>query len=344
MDNTIELTPSIITKYNDAARVAKLVFDELKQKVLEGERNVRSLCDIGNLSILKHLESIYKNVKCKGIGFPVSISLDNCVGNYVFEENLDKYNTINEDSVIKIELGVQIDGYCAMFGDTFVLNENHKYKYILEFLDKISKEIPKVMKVGETTDDVRLLIESKCTDLDVFPVENSISNQQFKMNELFDNKKLILHHQKYYDTNEYEVTEPNINYEIEEHDVYDINLTVIPDLSYDELSSYKLSKTTSHVYVITHDPHIYRFNGFYHDFKLKASREFASTIKEKHSNYGFDYTQYKTKPKYRMGLKEAKENGVIEEFPVMYAKDNLPVFHKKFTLLVQKSRTIILKY
>ena len=52
----------------------------------------------------------------------------------------------------------------------------------------------------------------------------------------------------------------------------------------------------------------------------------------------------KANPKYRMGMKDAKENGVIEEYPVMYSKDKLPVFYKKFTVLVQKSRTIMLNY
>lgn len=344
---SVELTPAIITKYNDAAKIAKLVFNELKKKIIEdGERNVRLLCDVGNLLILKHTELVYKNIKCKGIGFPVSISLDNCVGNYIFEEDMPEFNTIKDDSIIKIELGVQIDGFCAMYGDTFMLNEkqNERCKEILDFLDQLSKDIPKVMKMGDTTDDVRLFIESKCTDLDIFPVENAISQQQMRFNELFDNKKIILHHQKYYDTNDYETTEPNVNYELEEHDVYDINLTVIPDLEYEELTKYNLSKTTSHVYTIPHEPHIYRFNGCFHDFKLKASREFASHMKEKHSNYGFDYTYYKTNPKYRMGMKEAKDNLVIEEYPVMYSKDKLPVLFKKFTVLVQKSRTIPLKY
>lgn len=350
MENLIELTPSVITKYNDAARIAKIVFEDLKKQIVDGERNVRVLCDVGNLLILKHVESVYKNVKCKGIGFPVSISLNNCVGNYVFEEGMDEFNYIKDDSIIKIELGVQIDGYCAMFGDTFVLNiqdkdnKDHRFKYVLDFLEELVKDIPKIIKVGDTTDDLRLFIESKCTDLDIFPVENTITQQQMRYNELVDNKKMILHHQKYYDENDYETTEPNINYEFEEHDVYDINLTVVPDLEYEELSRYNLSKTTSHVYVIPHDPHIYRFNGCFHDFKLKASREFATNVKEKHFNYGFDYTYLKTNPRYRMGMKEAKDNFVIDEYPIMYTKDKLPVFHKKFTVLVQKSRTISLKY
>lgn len=340
-----ELTGSAITKYNDAARVAKKVFDEIKHYITQqGERSVRVLCDLGHLLILKYTSEMYKSIKNKGIGFPLSISLDNCVGNYIFEDNLNDYNFIKDDSIIKMELGVQIDGYCAIYGDTFTLKPNHHYTYVIDFLNKLSEDIPNVMKVSETTDDIRQYIESKCTDIDVFPVENTISHQYLRYNELFDNKKLILHHQKYYDTNDYETTEPNINYEIEEHDVYHINLCVIPDLEYEELSKYNLSKTTSHVYVIPHDPHIYRFNGCHYDFKLKASREFSKHMKEKHYNYGFDYTYCKTNPRYRLGMKEASENGVIDEYPVMYAKDKLPVFFKKFTLLVHKNKSNIVKY
>lgn len=338
-----ELTPSVITKYNDASRIAKSVYCDLIKMIRDGERNVRVLCDVGNLSIMNKVSQVYKNVKCKGIGFPVSISLDNCVGNYIYEEGYNEYNTINKNSVIKIELGVQIDGYCAKYADTFLLNDEHPYKYILDFLDQMHKEVPKVIQIGETTDDIRQFIESKCTDLDVFPVENTISHQQIRYNELHDTKKLILHHQKHFDQEDYEVTEPNLNYEMEEYDVYEINLTVIPDLDHDDLTKYNVSKTTSHVYIVSHEPHIYRFNGCYHDFKLKNTKKFATEIKERHFNYGFDYTYYKNNPIYKMGMKEALSSGVIEDYPVMYSKDKLPVFTKKFIVLVQEARTNVLK-
>ena len=44
-----------------------------------------------------------KKEKVKGIAFPLSISLNNCTGNYIYEESMKDYNLIKEGDVVLLE-------------------------------------------------------------------------------------------------------------------------------------------------------------------------------------------------------------------------------------------------
>ena len=46
---------------------------------------------------------IYKQLKNKGIAFPISISLKNCVGNYTYENRNDEYNIIKNTPIAEVK-------------------------------------------------------------------------------------------------------------------------------------------------------------------------------------------------------------------------------------------------
>lgn len=335
-DDTIILTDDIVTKYNTAASICGKVYSELKRGIVEeNQRNVRELTIFGNQRLKEELNTVYKKLKHKNIAFPVSISLNNCVGNYVYDSsnpNSD-YNTIKEDDVIKIELGVSIDGCISVLGDTFTISENDHINDAIKFLDKMQTEIVKKIRHEETADEVRMYFESKCTDNDVFPIENCMSYQQGPgILRGDDYKYMIFNYKKYYDANDYLISLENINYEFEEHDVYTINLSVIP--TQDEEVKYKN----------IHESHIYRFNEYVYSLKLKSSRAFHSQVKSMHGNYGFEILPYLSDVKNRMGMKECVDNGILEKYPVVYVQPNVPVITKKFTILVGKKNSKVVKY
>jgi hypothetical protein len=51
-------------------------------------------------------------------------------------------------------------------------------------------------------------------------------------------------------------------------------------------------------------------------------------------------TEYKNNVKYRMGLKESLQNGILNYYPILYNKEKLPIFFKKFTVIVGKENGI----
>lgn len=330
-----------LTKYNTAAKICGQVWTTLKDNIVSGKiLDIQELEQLGNSIIETECNKIYKREKNKGIAFPTSISLNNCVGNYLYEPSKNEFNKIKSGDIVKIELGVNISGCIAILGETIIYNEtdntNHNYIQIINLLNDLPKNIIKMIKPGEINDDIKMFIESKCTELNCFPVENTISYQHLdgQLNTQ-ESKYILTHYQKYYDEDDNLISEENLCFEFLENEIYTINLTVIPNNEETEIE---------HIYSQPHESHIYRFNEYYYNLKLKSSREFCSEVKGRWGTNAFNGTQYKDNVKYRLGIKESLENGILTEYPIYYSKDNLPVFHKKFTIVITKDKSLMLKY
>lgn len=335
------------TKYNAAAKICGYVYNFVKDKIISGEiLCVRTLETLGNDMIETECKKIYKIVKNKGIGFPISISLNDCVGNYVYESNKDEYNTIKKGDVIKIELGVNIDGCIAILGETIIYSEsesnekdnekqNENIKCI-EFLNTLQKNIIKMIKPNETNDEIKTYIESKCTEMNCFPVENSISYQHLDgLLNTEESKYIILNYKKYYDEDDTLISKENLCFEFQKHEVYTINLTIIQNN--DDI-------TLENVYTEPHRSHIYRFNEYYYNLKLKSSKDFCSLIQGQFNKNAFDCVPYIDTPKYKIGIKECLEKGILINYPIYYSKNKKLVFHKKFTIVVADDKSNLLRY
>ena len=342
MDENCHVSDADITKYITCSKICKNIINELVQKIYDGEDDVLELRDFADNKIIVECEKIYKKVKNKGIAFPTSISLNDCVGNYIYEKDNDRYNKIKEGDIVKIDLGVNIDGCIIILGETIVKlnkekNESNQYddnediqakiRYIA-FLNELKEYVLENIKQNETNDEIRIHIESKCTDNDCFPLKNTISYQHTNSNFKSDmSKYMILNYTR---SNEQKYNENDMN-EIEnfcfdfcENEVYTVNLIITPNN--DNLQLYE-----------KHEPHIYRFNEYYNGLKLKMSREFCSKVKSIHGTNAFNCIPYKEISKYRVGVRECTERNILESFPIMYTKNKDLVFCKKFTIIVKKN-------
>lgn len=291
-----------------ASSICKKVFLKLKDLILSKKIiSIKKLSLLGNDLILEE--------KCI-VAFPISISLNNCVGNYLYINDLE---TIKDDDIVKIHLGVSINNCIVQLCETFLANGNaHKY---IEFLNKLQKKVIKMIKHGETNDETRIMIESMCTYENVFPVENCISYEQIGNSlKQSDSKYLILNYKKYYDSNDYLISEQNTCYEFEQNEVYTIDLSIVENNEF-------LKYTTI-------EPHIYRFNEFNESLKLKSSRDFLNKVKSINSNFAFDFNQYRDNTKHRIGMKECLDKGLLDTFPIKITKSKENIFSKKFTIIV----------
>jgi methionine aminopeptidase len=277
----------------------------------------------------------WSNEKHKGLAFPTSISLNNCVGNYILENGQDDYNTIKDGDIVKIEVGVNIGGCIAVCGET--INARKKTDKYVKFLNTLQKGVVKRLKGTDTiNDDIKTYIERECTNNNCFPVENTFSYQHVNGHlKTADSKYIVLNHKKYYDEGDNLIVDENICFDIDEGDVFTVNLTIIPDTDKNE---------TEHTYIEKHTPHIYRFNEYHYSLRLKCSKEFTNAVKLKHRNNAFSILPYMNNVKYRLGSREPHENGILDSYPVLYAKDNMPVYHKKFTIVVEKDEALLLRY
>lgn len=337
-----------LSYYNLAATICSKIYEEIKSKILiEFKENNKKSIDIlefieyGNKRILEETSKNFKkSKKIKGIACPVSITTNNTVLYYTydFEFKENPLNYIRENDVIKINLGVTINDCIANFCETFTINENKKINKIIKYLNKITNDIVDMIEPGEINDEIRILIESKCTEKNIFPIENCISFQQKEGNVDFDESKfLILNYKKKYDLDDNLVGLDNLCFEYDSNEVYTIQLSVVSiDEIYDKIEYKKLRNSQ-----------LYRFNENHYSLKLKHSREFLNETKSKHNNYLFDIQEYNKNVKNKLGINECIKNGLLEEYPIITVTQNglpLPVITKIFTILVTEDGCKILKY
>jgi hypothetical protein len=211
-----------------------------------------------------------------------------------------------------------------------ILNEKYINK-ILKMLSKLEYKITKLANKNATNDDIKILIESECTKYNCFPMENTISYQHIIPHIQCDESKYIVtNHKKYYDENDLLIVPDDVCFDLEENEVYTINLTVIPN-NKDE---------KEHVYTEWHSPHIYRYNEYFYNFKLDSSKKFYSQIKKNHEFNAFSMINYKDNVKYRIGLKESLDNGILNSYPILYHKEKYPIIFKKFTIIIGRKNAI----
>lgn len=303
-----------LEKYIAGSKINKIVYKDIIQRIENGETSVKELCEYGTGRILEECKKVFKKGKNMQ-AFPVSISLDDCIGNYYYEEGNDKYNNISKDSVVKIEFGTDIDGCRVMFGDTYCMNGQNKFSKIL---DELEKKIIFHITPGSTTDELRIMIEQYCIDLDCFPIENTFSYQHSILDEI-DKKYMVLNYQKYYDEEDNVIVEPNTCFEFEENDIFTIDLKLAQN-----------SQETSE----KHDEHICRLNEYVYNLKLKSSRVFYTECKKENGTNGFYKTKYTSNARNRIGIKECIEQGIMDRYPILYTNDH--VYSRKFTIILKK--------
>lgn len=313
--------------YNQAAKVCEEVYMALIKK-LRVVNSVKELCDVANSLILDELNKIDTDeIKC--IAFPASISLNNCVGNYYYEPTNTNYNIIKEGDVVKIEFGVNIGGCIAVLGDTIIKGTNESASKYVDLLEVLKNNVVKLIKHGETNDEVRANVESLCTQYECFPVENTMSYQyligQLKTEE---SKYVCLNYQKYYDDDDNLLVEPNDCFEFQNDEVYTINLTIT-------------SESSNNAYSEPHSHHIQRINNYRYNLKLKSSREYYSKVKT-HNGFNAFYVSDYLSARDKLGASECINNGIVDTFPILYKKDKGNVYFKKFTVIVKNDNCLVL--
>ncbi|NWU94594.1 PA2G4 protein, partial [Upupa epops] len=85
--------------------------------------SVLCLCEKGDALIMEETGRIFKKEKemKKGIAFPTSISVNNCVCHFSPLKSDQDYS-LKDGDLVKIDLGVHVDGFIANVAHSFVID------------------------------------------------------------------------------------------------------------------------------------------------------------------------------------------------------------------------------
>lgn len=147
-----------IQDYLNAGKVAAQVRENARKKYHVGS-TLYEICE----SIEK--EIIQKGAKC---AFPVNASLNEVAAHYTPEPNDQK--VIQETDLLKIDLGVQINGYIA---DTAVtVCYDPKFDFLIQAAEAALKDAISMIRVGVKSSDVGKTIENTVKQMGCIPISN----------------------------------------------------------------------------------------------------------------------------------------------------------------------------
>ncbi|ETO03829.1 aminopeptidase/ metalloexopeptidase [Reticulomyxa filosa] len=116
-------SPAVQEKYKAAGTIANTVLHALIKSCSPGV-SVVELCKLGDMMIDSETSKVFPALKSrgqKGIAFPTCISVNEIAGHY--SPFSDDNKKLAPGDMVKIDLGVHIDGFTALVAHTIVLGQ-----------------------------------------------------------------------------------------------------------------------------------------------------------------------------------------------------------------------------
>lgn len=267
---------------------------------------------------IKHAFKKSKGMK-KGIAFPTCVNVNEIVCHFTPLENTPEAAlTLKEGDVLRVDLGVQIDGFISLAGQTYVLAAGPVTGREADCLAAVHQGMEvaqRLMKPGKTNTEVIKALQKVA---DTFGVKwcNGVLSHEMKR-DLIDGKNVILPH--------YDVDQTVDEFTFEANQVYCLDLVATTG------EDGKLREGTARTTVYKREPQVLV------DLKVNASRKVYDEIKEKFGAVPF--TVKHVDPKVgRMGILELLNNRMIDPLPVLTAKKGEFVAQLKSTILITKKK------
>jgi len=138
--------------------------------------------------IVELLDKVYTKKKfIKGVAFPTSIAVNEVCGNYspLQEESQDVhfYKTLSAGDLVKIDLGVHINGFAAVLAHTLVVSEKdevvsgRKADVVLAAYHAIQAAVRNMFPDKNNNYDVTNVIKSVSDSYQVTPLEGVLSHR-----------------------------------------------------------------------------------------------------------------------------------------------------------------------
>jgi len=135
----------------------------------EVRENARKRNHVGS-TLLEVCETVESQIKDRNgaPAFPVNVSLNEIAAHYTAEPN--DSTTVNEGDVLKIDIGVHIDGYIA---DTAVtVCYNPKYEALVRAAESALGEAVRMARTNTKASDIGKAIEATITKFGFRPIQN----------------------------------------------------------------------------------------------------------------------------------------------------------------------------
>jgi len=313
-EKELDLTShDVVTKYKLSAEIAntlQIVLSECKPKA-----KVVDLCEKGDSYIREQTGNVYKNAKKKiekGVAFPTCISVNSTVCH--FSPLAGDETVLEENDLVKIDLGCHIDGFISVVAHTHVVQEGPvtgRVADVIAAANTAAEVALRLVKPGKKNKDVTEAIQKVAAAYDCKIAEGVLSHQMKQF--VIDGNKVVLG-----------ASNPETRVddaEFEENEVYAID--IVTSTGEGKLKLLDEKETTIYKRAVDKN----------YQLKMKASRLIFTEINQKFPIMPFTARALEDK-RARLGLVECVNHELLQPYPVLHEKPGELVAHIKFTVLL----------
>jgi curved DNA binding protein len=311
------------------------VFEDLVKLTKVGS-SVIDLCKKGDQFINDEVKKVANNIRYKGVAFPTCVSINEMAG---FNSPKDTDQRVGEGDLVKIELGVHINGFPALVCSTVVVNEsdckiNDRRADVMKAVIEASRKIIKIMKPKKTNYDIMNVMRETAKKYNVsLPIINENTNapgvvsyqiSRYVIDGYNDEDDKYIHRFIISRRNsDFNITMRKL--ELEENEVYAIDVLM-------STGSGKLHRASNEctIYKRLHDKRVM--------LKSKLSRNTLSKFKK----VRFPISLRDKEKRFKYGLKECVSKGVVKEYPPIKEKSGEYIARVKFTVIVKNNPILII--
>jgi len=315
--------PDVVTKYKTAAEIANFALAEIIKQAVP-EKKIADVCVFGDKLMNDKIAEVYKTGKVeKGIAFPTTISVNNCAGH--FSPLPGDAAALVEGDVVKVDLGVQIDGFISVCAHTFICQHPNPASPPAPISGRKADVIcaahyaaecaHRLIKPGKKNTDVTEIIKKVAEQFKVNPLEGVLSHQMKRY--VIDGNKSIINKE----TLEHKVDE----FEFQENEVYAVDIV----MSTGDGKAKELETRTT-IYKRAVDQNYL--------LKMQASRYVLNEINKNFPTFPFSVRALEEK-RGKLGITELLKHDLLHPYPVLYEKNGEFVAQFKFTVLVLPTQT-----
>jgi len=293
--------------------------NEILQSQCQPGASAFDICAFGDRLIEELVLGVHSKVKSKGVAYPTCVSVNNCAGNFC---PLTPQETIvlKPEDVVKIDLGVHIDGYVSTAAHTTIIGQ---------FQNPISGRIADVvcaayfasecairlLRPGKTNTEITNTIQRVANIFNVRPVQGVLSHDLSRYG--IDGKKIII--------NKFEPDQLAEEVEFEAYQAYAIDIVM-------STGEGKTRQTDSKTTIYKRNPDVNYL------VKMKSSRVLLNEIKKKHQNLPFTLRSLEDQ-RSKLGMVELLKHDLVHAYPVLYERNGEYVAQFKFTALILPGST-----
>lgn len=314
--------PDVCTKYQAAAVVANKALKTVLDACKDGA-DAFELCEMGNNLILEEVGKLYnkkggeKKDKAvpKGIAFPTCVSINEVAAN--FSPLKGESRQIRGGDIVKVELGVQIDGFIAQAGHTVLVPEaeggavSDRRADVVQAAWTAAEAALRTIKVGVSNTLVTQHIQEACDQFKCQPVQGVLSHELKQMQ--IDGAKVILG--KETDTDKVDAFEFGL------HEVYTVDVMV-------STGDGKMRETDERACVYK------RALETSYQLKTAKARQFIAEVNRRFPTLPFSLACIEEEQCARVGVSESRRHNLLHEYPVMAERPGELVAGFKFTVLL----------